>query len=391
MEFEKPEELKMIQSAVHDFVSEQLKPLERTVLGRAADISDAQMYLPADEEQGLTAMAKEMGLWGIGLPEELGGAGLGTLGACLIEEELAQTVVPFSFGDVPPVLFECSEQQREDYLKPALERQKYPLFALLEPGGKSNAEDLQTKADKKDDHYELTGDKLTFSRIGDRNFAVVFALTNACAPLREGVSCFLVDQDTQGFQLRGNTERTGWEARVRRPTLLQFDHCRLGVENLLGAEGKAFHLAGQWLPARRIVRAARSVGAALRILDECTVQAQTWTSFGQGISGRPSVQASLGDIAAHIHAARLVVYEAAWKADQGQMVKREAAMAKLVATQMIHFVADNAAHIFNGPAYVAGLPVERFCRNAVAGSLTDQSLQLQRNIIAKDVLRGLRL
>jgi alkylation response protein AidB-like acyl-CoA dehydrogenase len=160
---------------------------------------------------------------------------------------------------------------------------------------------------------------------------------------------------------------------------------------MLGAEGKAFQLAARWLPARRIVRAARSVGAALRILDECTVQAQTWISFGQTISGRPSVQAALGDIAANIQAARLLVYEAAWKADQGQPVKREAAMAKLIATQMLHLVADNAAHIFNGPAYVAGLPVERFCRNTLAGSLTDQSLQLQRNIIAKDVLRGLRL
>jgi len=391
MEFEKPEELKMIQSAVHDFVSEQLKPLERAVLGRAADISDAQMYLQADEETALAAMAKEMGLWGIGLPEELGGAGLGTLGACLIEEELAQTVVPFSFGDVPPVLFDCTEQQREDYLKPALERQKYPLFALLEPDGKSNADNLRTTADKKDGYYELTGEKLTFSRFEDQYFSIVFAVTDVSVPMREGVSCFLVDQDTQGFSMRGNTERTGWEARVRKPILLRFDHCRIGTENLLGSEGRAFQLANQYLPARRIVRAARAVGAALRILDECTVQAQTWMSFGQSISGRPSVQASLGDIAAHIHAARLVVYEAAWKADQGQLVKREAAMAKLVATQMLHFVADNAAHIFNAPAYVAGLPMERFCRNAAAGSLTDQSLQLQRNIIAKDVLRGLRL
>ncbi len=391
MEFEKPEELKMIQSTVREFVSEQLKPLERTVLGRAADLSDAQMYLREDKELELTAMAKEMGLWGIGLPEELGGAGLGTLGQCLVEEELAQTVVPFSLGDVPPMLFECNEQQREEYFRPALERQRYALVALLEPGGNSDVEELQTKADKKDGHYELTGEKLTFSRIGGRHFAIVFAVTDAKAPLRDRVSCFLVDEDTPGFEIRGDTERTGWEARLRRPVFLRFDHCKIGAEKLLGEEGKAFQLANPWLPGRRLVRAARAVGAALRILDECTVQAQTWTSFGQIISGRPSIQASLGDIATHIHAARLLVYEAAWKSDQGLPVQREAAMAKLLATEMIHLVTDNAAHIFNGPAYVAGLPLERFCRSAVAGSLTDQSLQLQRNIIAKDILRGLRL
>ena len=169
MEFEKPEELKMIQSAVHDFVSEQLKPLERTVLGRAADISDAQMYLSPDEEQALAAMARDMGLWGIGLPEELGGAGLGTLGACLIEEELAQTVVPFSFGDVPPVLFDCTEQQREDYLTPALERQKYPLLALLEPDGKSNAEDLQAKAEEKAQQQQLLERKHQQQQLQERH------------------------------------------------------------------------------------------------------------------------------------------------------------------------------------------------------------------------------
>ena len=391
MDFDKPEELTMVQSTVREFVTEQLKPLERAILGRAADLSDAQMYVPLDEEQRLADMAREMGLWGIGLPDELGGVGLGTLGACLVEEELAQSVVPFTFGDVPPVLFECNQQQQEDYLKPAVERRKYPLVALLEPGARSNAEVIRTRAIKKNGHYELTGEKVTLSRTGDRCFAIVFAVTDEDAPLREGVSCFLVDQDTPGFQLRGTTERTGWEARIRRPVSLSFDHCEVSAEKLLGNEGKAFQLAARWLPARRIVRAARSVGAALRILDECTIQAQSWTSFGQVISGRPSVRAGLGDIAANIQAARLLVYEAAWKADQGQPVKREAAMAKLVATQMLHFVADNAAHIFNGPAYVAGLPLERFCRNAVAGSLTDQSLQLQRNIIAKDVLRGLRL
>lgn len=388
MDFDKPEELKMIQSTVREFVSEQVKPLERTVLGRAANLSDAQMYLPADEEQRLIDMAREMGLWGVGLPDELGGAGLGTLGTCLIEEELAQTVVPFSFGDVPPVLFECNEQQREQYLVPAVERRTRPLMALHEPGGRSDAGDLRTTAEKKDGHYELTGEKLTFSRPGDEYFAIVFAVTAENASPRERVSCFLVDRGTAGLHLEGDAGRTGWEARIRRPAVLRMERCVVAAGNLLGEEGGAFRLAGKWLPGRRIVRAARSVGTALRIRDECTVQAQTWTSFGKVISGRPSVQAALGDIAAHIHAARLVVYEAAWKADQGRTVTREAAMAKLLATQMVHFVADNAAHIFSGPAYVAGLPLERFCRDAIAGSLTEQSLQLQRNIVARDILRG---
>jgi len=390
MDFEIPEESKMIQKLVRDFVTDQLKPLERMVLGRAADLSDAQMYLPLEKEQELMGMARDMGLWGISLPEELGGVGLDVLDNCLVEEELAQTVVPFRFGDVPPILFECNDEQREKYLATALNRQKYPYLALMEPE-RAGLENLETRAEKKDGYYVLEGKKVSLSRAGEDYFAVVFAVTEPEKPPREGVTCFLVDKDTPGFWVRGGKEKTGWQARVRQPLFLTFDHCQVPAENILGEEGKAFSLAKRWLPSRRIIRGARCVGAAQRLLDECTIQAENWVSFGQVISGRPSVQAALGDIATNIHAARLMVYEAAWKADQGKPIKRESAMVKLFATQMIHFVCDNAAHIFDAPAYVGGLPMERFCRNAIEMSSTEFALQLQRNIIARDILRGLKV
>ena len=132
MDFEIPEELKMIQSLVRDFVNDQLKPLERDMMGRAADLSDARMYLPEDIEEKLVKMAEEMGLWGVGVPEELGGAGLSVLGNCLVEEELAQTVIPFTFGDVTPILFDCDAEQKEKYFLPALHRQKQAYLALID-------------------------------------------------------------------------------------------------------------------------------------------------------------------------------------------------------------------------------------------------------------------
>ena len=392
MDFEIPEELKAIQSTVRDFVTDQLKPLERIVLGRAADLSDTIMYLPPEEEERLIGMVKDMGLWGVSVPEEFGGVGLGTLGNCLVEEEIAQTVVPFSFGDVTPMLFNCNPQQREKYLTPTLNKQKYPYWALMESGRKG-FEGMETKAEKANGGYILNGKKISPSspRAAKDYFAVVFAVTDPEKPLREGVSCFLVDKDISGFSVSGDEEKTGWEARERRPMSLVFDQCQVAAESMLGEEGKAFFLGKKWLPSRRIVRGARCVGVAQRILDECTIQAQNWTSFGQFISGRPSIQAALGDIATNIHAARLVVYEAAWRADQGEPIQRLAAMVKLFATQMIHFVADNAAHIFNAPAYTGGLPMERFCRNASAMSSTEFALQLQRNIIARDILKGLKV
>jgi alkylation response protein AidB-like acyl-CoA dehydrogenase len=392
MDFEIPEELKMVQSMVRDFVTEQLKLLERIVLGRAADLSDAQMYLPPEKERELMGMVKDMGLWGVSIPEELGGVGLSTLGNCLVEEELAQTVVPFDFGDVTPVLFNCNEKQKEAYFAPALNRQKYPYLALMEPGKEaSEIEKLEVKAEKKNGGYVLNGRKVSLSRAAEDYFAVVFATTDPERPPREGVSCFLVDKGTSGFSVSETEAKTGWQTRVRRPIFLLLDHCQVPADNMLGEEGQAFYLGRKWLPLRRIVRGARCVGAAQRVLEESTTQAQTWQSFGQFISGRPSIQAALGDMATNIHAARLMVYEAAWKADQGQSIQREAAMVKLFATQMIHLVADNAAHIFNAPAYVGGLPMERFCRDAIGTSATNFALQLQRNIIARDILKGLKV
>ncbi|MEA1872462.1 MAG: acyl-CoA dehydrogenase family protein [Chloroflexota bacterium] len=390
MDFELPEELKMVQSTVRDFVTQQLKPLERSILGRAADLSDATMYLSFEKEQELMRIVKDMRLWGVSIPEELGGIDLGTLGTCLVEEELGQTIVPFSFGDISPILFECKPEQKEKYFLPVFNRQKYAYLALMEPG-KEGFEDMEMRAEKINGRYYLNGKKVSLSRAGKDYFAVVFGVTKPEKGPRGGVTCFLVDKDTPGFTVSGGREKTGWEAQAREPISLTFDNCQVPAEDILGEDGEAFYLGRKWLPARRIVRSAKSVGAAQRILDESTIEAQTWTSFGQVISRRPSIQAALADIATNIHAARLMVYEVAWKADQGQAIQREAAMVKLFVTQMIHYVADNAAHIFSAPAYVGGLPMERFCRNTIAMSSTNFALQLQRSIIARDMLKGLKI
>jgi len=390
MDFEVAEELKMIQSLARDFVNDQLKPLERDILGRAADLSDAQMHLPTGTEERLIKVAKDMGLWGAGIPEELGGVGLSTLGNCLVEEELAQTVIPFNFGDVSPILFDCNDRQMESYFLPALNRQKRPYLALMEPDRGAEVSTIGMRAEKVNDYYLLNGKKVSLSRAGKDYFGVVFA-TTADNGARDGVTCFLVDKDTPGFRVTGGEERTGWQSQVREPMLLVFDQCRVPAEDILGEEGKAFSLAKKWLPSRRIVRGARCIGVAQRLLEESTTQAQSWQTFGEFISGRTSIQAALSDIAVDIHACRLMVYEAAWKADKGESIRREAAMVKLFASQMIHSVADRVTHIYGGPPYVAGLPMERLCRHALATSATELALELQRSIIAKDILKGLKI
>lgn len=249
---------------------------------------------------------------------------------------------------------------------------------------------MEMKAEKVNGNYVLNGKKVSLSTTGEDYFAVVFAAI-AGKGAGEGITCFLVDKDAPGFKVTGGEEKAGWQTQVREPLCLFFNKCQVPAENILGEEGKAFHLGKKWLPSRRVIRGARCIGVAQRLLEEATLQAQSWQSFGQLISRRTSIEAALADIAVSIHACRLVVYEAVWKADSGGSIQREAAMVKLFATQMLHNVADKVAHIYSGPPYIAGLPMERLCRHALATSATELALELQRSVIAKDILKGLKI
>jgi acyl-CoA dehydrogenase len=307
-----------------------------------------------------------------------------------VEEELAQTIIPFNFGDVTPVLFDCSDEQKEKYFLPVLNRQKYVYLALMEPERGAEVSNLETKAVRENGCYVLSGKKISLSEAGEDYFALVFAATGK-EGTDGGVTCLVVDKDTPGFSVSGGEKKEGWQTQVREPMVLTFDHCQVPVENILGEVGRAFHLGKKWLPARRVIRGARCTGVAQRLLEESATQAQSFQAFGQFVSRRTSIEAALADIAVAIHACRLMIYEAATKADNGDSIRREAAMVKLMATEMIHSVADRVAHIFNGPCYIAGLPMERLCRRALATGATELALELQRGIIAQDVLKGLKV
>jgi alkylation response protein AidB-like acyl-CoA dehydrogenase len=241
------------------------------------------------------------------------------------------------------------------------------------------------KAEKVNGQYLLDGTKVSFSRPGKDYFALVFATTE------KGVTCFLVDKDTPGFNVSADEDKTGWQTQARNPVSLVFDHCNVPEENLLGEEGKAFYLGKKWLPSRRIVRSAKCVGVAQRLLEESAIQAQSWQSFGQFVFKRTSIQAALADMAMAIHACRLMILEAACKADKGESIRREAAMVKLFATEMLNSIADRAAHVFNGPPHIAGLSIEALCRHALAASNTELTLELQRGIIAQDILKRMKV
>ncbi|MDD5288145.1 MAG: acyl-CoA/acyl-ACP dehydrogenase [Dehalococcoidales bacterium] len=386
MDFNIPEDMKMVQTMARDFVKNQLIPLERQVLGRDSDLTGARQALLPETEEKLVKMVQDMGLWGLSVPEALGGVGLGVLGTCLVEEELAKTIVPFNFGDVTPVLFDCNEKQKAEYLMPLLERQKHAYLALIEPGKGTDPNALEMKAEKVNGDYILKGKKVAFAK-GKADFAIVFAVTDPQKSAREGVTCFLVDGATPGFSITDGGEKTGWQAQVAEPITLVFDNCKVSADKILGEEGKAFNLGKKYLPTRRIVRGVRCVGAAVRLLDVCTEHAKSWQSFGKVISGWPSIQAALSDIAIDIHAARLMVYDAAWKADEGHDIHQEAAMVKVFSTEMLKRVADRTVQVRGGPAPARELPLETLCQSMLVQNVGERALEVQRSIIAGDILK----
>jgi alkylation response protein AidB-like acyl-CoA dehydrogenase len=263
-------------------------------------------------------------------------------------------------------------------------------LALMEPQPGADISGIETRAVKENGHYLLNGQKLSFAKAGEDYYAVVFATTGP-ETTKDRLTCFLVDKETEGLSVASGAEKQGWQIQVREPILLTFDQCRVPAENVLGEEGKALSLGKKWLPARRVIRGARCVGIAQRLLEEATTQAQSFQSFGQFVAKRTSIEAALAEIAVAIHAGRLMVHEAATKADNEEPLRNEAAMVKLFTTRMIQSVADKVTHIFNGPPNIAGLPMESLCRHTLATSATELALELQRSIVAQDILKGLKV
>ena len=387
MDFTLPEELKMLQNSVKQFVKDELMPLEREILGREGDQATGMIALPPEEEARLFKLVEEMGMWGVSVPEQFGGAGLPLLGICLVEEELARTIVPFNLGDISPILYDANDAQRQRYLKPLLAKEKRACIGMLE-GKTSEPLAMETTAKRENGSYIINGRKLCMAHVTDPgDFAMVFAVTDKAKRVRGGTTCFLVDRDTPGYTASGCGERKGSRAQVIEPIVLTFDNCRVPAENVIGKEGDAFHLGAKWLPPRRIARSARCVGAAERLLEICKEYAQNWQTFKHLIKDRPGVQRCLADTAIEAHAARLMVYHAACKADAEEDIHIDSAMVKVFATDMLDRTADRVTRLYGGPGYTTSVPLARLCRNATAASASDEALELQRTIIAKNILR----
>lgn len=380
MDFEIPEELRRLRDSTRRFVAEELMPLEREY-GQAHDIPD--------EVRGrLQARAKELGFWAFDLPTEYGGGGVGVLGMCLVFEELAQCNVPAFRSPavftpyLGPVLFHGSEEQKAKYLLPVIRGEKRTAFALTEASGGSDPTNLATRAVRDGADWVINGTKIFITSADKADFIQVFARTEGKG--REGITCFLIDKGTPGMRLGQRFELMSPD----RPWELVFDDARVPGSAVIGEVGHGWNLAREFLDKGRLIHGPKAVGRAERALRLAIDWANQRKTFGAPLASRQAIQWMIADSQVELHAARLMVYHAASKADRGEPYHMEASMVKLYADEMVLRVVDRAIQIHGGMGLSQELPLEAMFRDARSRLITEGSQEMQRMIIASDLLSG---
>ena len=380
MDLELPEELRLLQSSVRKFVDETLAPHEKEVEEK-------------DEiSRSLIAAMGESGLFGIGHDEKWGGQGFGKLGYCVAVEQAGR--VNASFWNVvgatsglcgTAIELGGPDAVRERYLPDLFSGKKVGAYALSEPGAGSDAGSLKTQAKRDGDAYVIDGAKTFITNAPIAEVFVIFANTDPSKG-NKGITAFVVERGTKGLEIGKNDEKMGLHGSTT--AQLYFHSMRVPGSQRVGDEGQGFKIALGTLDMGRLGLAAHSVGIAQRLLDASAQYAKSRVQFGKPIATNQAIQWMLADAATEIHAARLMVYDAAARADKGERITQRAAMAKLFATEMLGRVADNAVQVHGGMGYMRELWVERAYRDARITRIYEGTSEVQRMVIAGAVLEN---
>jgi alkylation response protein AidB-like acyl-CoA dehydrogenase len=381
MDFRLTDEQRALRDMVRDFAAKEIAP--------HAQAFDEQGAIP----KALLDKMAGLGLMGICVPSEYGGAGMDYFAYIIALEEvckasasvgLAMTVNNTLYGE--PLMRFGTHEQKLRWLAPAAKGERLGCYALTEPGSGSDAMALAATATPQDDGFTLTGTKLFITNGEIAAHAVIFATVDK-ARKHKGVTAFLVEKGAPGFSVAKKERKMG---------LLASDTCELVLENVhvradqvLGNVGEGYKVAFSTLDAGRIGIAAQALGIAGAALDAAVGYAKRREQFGKPIAEFEAIQWMLADMAVEIEAARLLTYRAAaLKAEGRPRFTREASMAKLYASEMANRVASHAVQIFGGSGYMKDYPVERFFRDARALPLYEGTSEIQRMVIARELLKG---
>jgi alkylation response protein AidB-like acyl-CoA dehydrogenase len=385
MNLEPTEEQKQIVATVRRFVREEIVPLE-------AKLDPDASELPREDFERLTNKVREMGFWGLDIPAEYGGAGVDMVTRVLMAIEMSQhragLYVPCYgvFGTAGLAqLYEATEDQKQRYLHPMLRGEKRGFFGLTEPsGGSDPARAIRTRAVRDGDDWVINGSKVFISGADRAHFGLVFARTDASKG-RGGVTCFIVDTDMKGFHVRRvvHTLRSSHYA-----TELQFEDLRVPNANVLGEINGGFAIANDRLSRQRVPYAAACIGVAVKAQELAIEYAKQRETFGAPLATRQAVQWMIIDNEIDIKTSLWLTLAAASKVDRGEPYRMEAGMAKLVATEAGGRVVDRAMQIHGGYGMTKDLPFERWYREMRIRRVGEGPNEVQRHVIARDLLGG---
>ena len=380
MDFNLPEDLRDMQATIRDFMIQRVEP-------RAHEIEDTNA-IPHD----LFREAAALGLFGLSIPEEYGGVGLGALGRCAVYESMGMGHMGFggmisahaSIGTSGLVKL-GTEEQKKRFLPRMASGECVAGFAITEPSSGSDAANIRTRAEKKGDVYVLNGTKHYISNAPIAGLLTVIAITDASKGTK-GMSAFLVEpQSTPGVTIGKIDEKMGQKGSLSAEVI--FQDAEIPAANLLGTENLGYREALGILTNGRVGIAARSTGAMQRLLDLSIEHAKQREQFGQPIANFQAVQFMLAEMEIAIQTSRVLWQKVAWMVDNGQDVRRMASVAKYHATEMLSQVADKAVQVAGGMGYMKESPVERYYRDQRLLRIYEGTSEIQKVIIAGDLLK----
>lgn len=384
MDFGLTQEQDMIVSTVRSFVEKEIIPHEAQV--------ERLGYVPADLGEDIKRKTIELGFYASNFPASVGGPGLSHLEFALVERELGRGSLALThfFGRPQNVLMACKGEQIERYLLPAVRGERTDALAMTEPDAGSDVRGMKATARRDGGDWVLNGTKHFISGAEHADFIIVCVGTgeeDTRAGPKKKITTFLVDRGTPGFTIRDGYQSVSH--RGYKNMILELDDCRIPSEQVLGDVDGGFAVMNDWLYASRLTVSAMAVGRARRVFDMMLEYAAQRRQFGQPIGRFQGVAFQLSDSITEIDASDYLTLAAAWRLDQGLPANREIASAKVYATEMLARITDRAIQIFGGIGLMTDLPLERFWRDARVERIWEGTSEIQRHIIARDLLRPL--
>lgn len=380
MDFELTEEQKMLREAIRDFAMKEIVPL--------VNEAEEKETFPIQ----LFPMMGDLGYLCVRYPEEYGGGGAGKIGECVAMEELGRVSAGITGGIIvqsglstSAIYAHGTEEQKQNFLIPAIRGRKIAAFALTEPNAGSDAASIETTARRDNRHYIINGNKIFITNSPIADFVVAAAYTDKQKGAKGGVSLFIVEKGTPGFEVQKmhkfclKSSETGE---------IILSDVRVPEKNLIGEEGKGFPYIMETLAGGRITNGARSLGLAIAAYEASLQYSKDRKQFGQPIGKFQDIAFTLATMAVNIDAARWLVYHAAWLFDQGKKCLKEAATAKLFAGEMAQRVTSDAMQIHGGYGFSTDSPIQRYFRDARLFTTVEGTSQIQKVVISREIGAG---